>query len=56
MGGVTSAASVPLEPAGELLTFGGGDVGVVRAVDDGRDHALMDRRKPSDTFLSTEKL
>lgn len=38
---VTSAAFVSLVPASKLLALGRGDVGVVRAVDDGRDHALI---------------
>lgn len=41
---LTSVALVSLVPASELLALDGGDVGVVGAVDDGRDHALIGRR------------
>lgn len=41
--GVTFVAFVPLVPASELLALGGGDVGVVGAVHDGRDHTLMEQ-------------
>lgn len=40
---VTFDAFVPLVPASELVALGGGHVGVVGAVHDGRDHALKDK-------------
>lgn len=41
--GITFVTFVSLVPASELLALGGGDVGVVGAVHDGRDHTLMER-------------
>lgn len=38
--GVTFDTFVPLVPVSELLALGGGDIGIVGAVHDRRDHAL----------------